>query len=252
MDKHHKLILKALRGLDAGIRSVEYAVHRTAIPASRAQAKPAPAENASLDLGSLYIDKRDNLNPRYTFDTFVIGPFNELAVAAAKAVLEHPGAIYNPLFVYGQTGHGKTHLIQAIGNQFKKSNGSKKVLYCTSERFAMDYINSVRAGRANNFKDQYRQYDLLIMDDIQFIANTEKTQEELFHLFNALRDNNKQIVFSSDKHPALLPGFEERLRGRFAAGMIAEIPEPDVESRTAIIRAKIESHGFSVPDDIVQ
>lgn len=251
MDKHHKLILKALRGLDAGIRSVEYVVHRTAIPAARAQARPTPQENASLDLGSLYIDKRDNLNPRYTFETFVIGPFNELAVAAAKAVLEHPGATYNPLFVYGQTGHGKTHLIQAVGNQFKKTNASKKVLYCTSERFAMDYINSVRAGRANNFKDQYRQYDLLIMDDIQFIANTEKTQEELFHLFNALRDNNKQIVFSSDKHPALLPGFEERLRGRFAAGMIAEIPEPDVESRTAIIRAKIESHGFSVPEDIV-
>src|SRR6185503_4393227 len=132
-----------------------------------------------------------------------------------------------------------------------KSNPNKKVLYCTSERFAVDYINAVRAGRANNFKDQYRQYDVLIMDDVQFIANTEKTQEELFHLFNALHDSNKQIVFSSDKHPALLPGFEERIKGRFSAGMIAEIPEPDVESRTAIIRAKIEQHGFSIPDDIV-
>jgi chromosomal replication initiator protein len=252
LDKHHKLILKALRGLDSSIRTVEYAVHRSPPSASRTQSKPAP-ENASLDLQSLYIDKRDNLNPRYTFDTFVVGPFNELAVAAAKAILERPGGlVYNPLFIYGQTGHGKTHLIQAIGNQFKKQNASKKVLYCTSERFAMDYINSVRAGRANSFKDQYRQYDLLIMDDIQFIANTEKTQEELFHLFNALRDNNKQIVFSSDKHPALLPGFEERLKGRFSAGMIAEIPEPDVESRSQIIRAKIEQHGFSVGDDIIQ
>ncbi|MBI5470499.1 chromosomal replication initiator protein DnaA [Candidatus Kaiserbacteria bacterium] len=252
MEKHHKLILKAVRGLDAGVRSVEYAVHRTPASPARATARPTPSENASLDLQSLYIDKRDNLNPRYTFETFIIGPFNELAHAAAKAVLEHPGATYNPLFVYGQTGHGKTHLIQAIGNQFKKANSSKKALYVTSERFAMDYINSVRAGRANNFKDQYRQYDLLIMDDVQFIANTEKTQEELFHLFNALRDNNKQIVFSSDKHPTLLPGFEERMRGRFSAGMIAEIPEPDVESRVAIIRAKIESHGFSVPEEIIQ
>jgi chromosomal replication initiator protein len=251
MDKHHKLILKALRGLDSSIRTVEYTVHRTPPSVTRTQPRPVP-ENTSMDLQSLYIDKRDNLNPRYTFDTFIVGPFNELAVAASKAALEQPGLVYNPLFIYGQTGHGKTHLIQAIGNAFKKANASKKVLYCTSERFAVDYINAVRAGRANGFKDQYRQYDLLIMDDIQFIANTEKTQEELFHLFNALRDNNKQIVFSSDKHPALLPGFEERLRGRFSAGMIAEIPEPDVESRTAIIRAKVEQHGFSVAEDIIQ
>ncbi len=251
-DKHHKLILKALRSLDNSIRTVEYVVHRTAPQGERKQAKQEPQQNASFDLQSLYIDKRDNLNPRYTFDTFVVGPFNQLAHAAAKAVLERPGLSYNPLFIYGSTGHGKTHLIQAIGNYFKKSHGNKKVLYVTSERFAIDYINAVRAGHANNFKDQYRQYDVLIMDDIQFIANTEKTQEELFHLFNALRDNNKQIVFSSDKHPSLLPGFEERLKGRFAGGMIAEIPEPDVESRTAIISAKIEQHGFSIPEDIIQ
>lgn len=251
MEKHHKLILKALRSLDPSIRNVEYTVHRTAPSQERRQAREKVQENASLDLQALYIDKRDNLNPRYTFETFVVGPFNELAHAAAKAVIERPGLTYNPLFIYGSTGHGKTHLIQAIGNYFKKTHANKKVLYVTSERFAMDYINAVRAGHANNFKDQYRQYDVLIMDDVQFIANTEKTQEELFHLFNALRDNNKQIVFSSDKHPSLLPGFEDRLKGRFSAGMIAEIPEPDVESRTAIIRAKIEQHGFSIPDDII-
>lgn len=251
MEKHHKLILKALRGLDNTIRTVEYVVHRTPPSVERKPARAQPVENASFDLQSLYIDKRDNLNPRYTFETFVVGPFNQLAHAAAKAVLDKPGLAYNPLFIYGQTGHGKTHLIQAVGNYFKKSHANKKVLYVTSERFAVDYINSVRAGRANNFKDQYRQYDVLIMDDVQFIANTEKTQEELFHLFNALHDNNKQIVFSSDKHPTLLPGFEDRLKGRFGAGMIAEIPEPDVESRIAIIKAKIEQHGFSLPDDII-
>lgn len=253
MEKHHKLILKALRGIDSNIRTVEYTVHRSVAPlADRKPPKPPAPENASLDLQSFYIDKRDNLNPRYTFETFVVGPFNQLAHAAAKAVIERPGLSYNPLFVYGSTGHGKTHLIQAIGNHFKKTHANKKVLYVTSERFAVDYINSVRAGRANSFKDQYRSYDVLIMDDVQFIANTEKTQEELFHLFNALHDNNKQIVFSSDKHPTLLPGFEDRLRGRFSAGMIAEIPEPDVESRIAIIKAKLEQHGFSIPDDIVQ
>lgn len=252
-EKHGKLILKALRGLDPDIRAVDYAVHRVtpATPDRKQLRQPAP-ENAALELPTVYIDKRDNLNPRYTFETFVVGPFNQLAHAAAKAIIERPGLTYNPLFIYGSTGRGKTHLIQAVGNHFKKSHANKKVLYVTSERFAVDYINAVRAGRANGFKDQYRQYDVLIMDDVQFIANTEKTQEELFHLFNALHDNNKQIVFSSDKHPALLPGFEDRLKGRFSAGMIAEIPEPDVESRTAIISAKIEEHGFSIPEDIVQ
>ena len=250
IEKHHKLILGILRNLDNSIRAVEYSIHRTPTNVERKNDRVA-TQNTTLDLQSLYIDKRDNLNPRYTFDTFVVGPFNQLAHAAAKAVLERPGLAYNPLFIYGSTSHGKTHLIQAIGNYFKKAHGNKKVFYVTSERFTTDYINAVRAGRANSFKDQYRQYDVMIMDDIQFIAEREKTQEELFHLFNALHDNNKQIVFSSDKHPNLMPGFEDRLKGRFSAGMIAEIPEPDVESRIAIIRAKIEQLGFNVPDDIV-
>lgn len=249
IDKHHKLILKALRSLDPSIRTVEYVVHRT--PSSQEKKSERVQENASLDLQALYIDKRDNLNPRYTFETFVVGPFNQLAHAAARAVVERPGLTYNPLFIYGATGRGKTHLIQAIGNQFKKAQANKKVFYVTSERFAVDYINAVGAGRANSFKDQYRSHDVLIMDDVQFIAKTEKTQEELFHLFNALYDNNRQIIFSSDKHPAMLPGFEERLQGRFSAGMIAEIPEPDMESRIAIIKAKLEQHGFSIPEEIV-
>jgi len=252
LEKHNKLILKALRSLDASIRTIEYVVHRTVPQEPRKNVRVQSQENVALDLDALYIDKRDNLNPRYTFDTFVVGPFNQLAHAAAKAVVERPGLTYNPLFIYGSTGRGKTHLIQAIGNHFKKTHANKKVLYVTSERFAIDYINAVRAGRANSFKDQYRANDVLIMDDVQFIANTEKTQEELFHLFNALHDNNKQIVFSSDKHPAMLPGFEERIKGRFSAGMVAEIPEPDVESRVAIIKAKLDNHGFSIPDDIIQ
>jgi chromosomal replication initiator protein len=250
MEKHHKVILSALRNLDNSVRAVEYSVHRVQ-PHLDAKKQQQPAGNTSLDLQKLYIDKRDNLNPRYTFDTFVVGSFNQLAYAASKAVLEHPGALYNPLFIYGSTGYGKTHLTQSIGNQFKKTHSNKKVIYITSEKFAIDYINSVRSGTANNFKNQYRQYDVLIMDDIQFIASTEKTQEELFHLFNALRDNNKQIIFSSDKHPMLMPGFEERLKGRFVGGMIAEITEPDIESRRSIICAKLEAHGFSIPKDVV-
>lgn len=251
MQKHHKLILKVLRDLDDTVRTVDYVVHRAAAEPKKLPERPAPAQNASLDLQSLYIDKRDNLNPRYTFETFVVGPFNQLAHAAAKAVAERPGLTYNPFFIYGATGHGKTHLIQAVGNHFKKSHSNKKVFYVSSERFAVDFINSVQAGRANAFKDQYRQYDVLIMDDIQFMAEKERTQEELFHLFNAMHDNNKQIIFSSDKHPALLPGFQDRLKGRFSAGLIAEIPEPDVESRIAIIRAKMEQIGFSMADEVV-
>ncbi len=250
MDKHHKLILKALRGLDPSIRAAEYIIHRTATPPIKQNRQPS-TENTALDLNGLYIDKRDNLNPRYTFDTFVVGPFNELAHAATQVVLQRPGGAYNPLFIYGLTGRGKTHLIQAVGNYFKKNHGNKKVFYVSAERFAVDYMNAVRIGRANNFKDQYRQYDVLIMDDVQFMAKTERTQDELFHLFNAMHDNNKQIVFSSDQHPAMLPGFEDRLRGRFSAGMIAEIPEPDIESRNAIIKAKLESHGFSLPSDVM-
>ncbi|OGG72893.1 hypothetical protein A3A38_01645 [Candidatus Kaiserbacteria bacterium RIFCSPLOWO2_01_FULL_53_17] len=253
MDKHHKLILGTLRALDNTIRSVDYVVHRSvAIGGERRPEKhQSVQENAALDLGTLYIDKRDNLNPRYTFDTFIVGPFNQLAHAAAKAVVERPGLAYNPFFVYGSTGHGKTHLIQAIGNHFKKTHSNKKVFYVSSERFAVDFINAVQKGRANEFKDQYRQYDVLIMDDVQFMAEKERTQEELFHLFNAMHDNNKQIIFSSDKHPMLLPGFEERVRGRLSGGIIMEIPEPDVESRAAIIRAKVEQLGFSLADEIV-
>lgn len=254
VDKHHKLILGALRNLDNSIRTVEYSINRSLTPiAERKQSREQlPQENASLDLNMLYIDKRDNLNPRYTFENFIVGPFNQLAHAAAKTVLEHPGLTYNPLFIFGATGRGKTHLIQAIGNHFKRVHSNKKVFYVSAERFAIDYINAVRAGNANNFKDHYRQYDVLIMDDVQFMAKTERTQDELFHLFNAMHDNNKQIVFSSDQHPNMMIGFEDRLKGRFSAGMIAEIPEPDVESRTAIIRAKLDRHGFSIEEEIIK
>ncbi len=252
-DKHHKLILKTLRDIDPSIRGVEYVVHKNI----RTQQRPyssqkMPQYNTTLEMQDLYVDKRDNLNPRYTFENFVVGPFNQLAHAAAQFVLARPGLSYNPLFIYGHTGRGKTHLIQAIGNAFKRSHSNKKVFYVTADRFTEDLVSAIRAGRGTNFKDQYRQYDVLIMDDIQFIANKEKTQEELFHIFNSFHDNNKQIIFSSDTHPALMPGFQDRLRGRFSAGMIAEVPEPELESRIAILRAKAEQYHFSVTDEVIQ
>lgn len=252
-EKHHKLILKTLRDLDESVRSIEYVVQKNvrAVP-NKPTALEAPAEiNRTLGLNEYYIDKRDNLNPRYTFDTFVVGPFNQMAHAAAQAVISRPGLSYNPLFFYGNTGHGKTHLIQAIGNYFKKTHSNKKVFYVTSERFTMDFLNALKEGRANNFKDQYRQYDVLIMDDIQFIADKDKTQEELFHLFNAFHDNNKQIIFSSDKHPNFVPGFEDRLKSRFNGGFIIEIPSPDLESRIAIITSKAQQYGCTMDQETV-
>jgi chromosomal replication initiator protein len=246
-DKFQSMILKTLRDLTPYVRSIEYAVIQRS--ERKQEATRTQTVNAALPLEEYYINKSDNLNPKYLFETFVIGPFNALAHAAAKTVSEKPGIAYNPLFIYGKTGHGKTHLIQAVGNQLKRSG--KKVFYVTSERFTVDYFNSLQSGTANTFKDKYRQYDVLIMDDVQFLANKEKTQEELFHLFNALHDNNKQIVFSSDIHPALLSGLEERLQSRFAQGMIVDIPAPDMESRAAILRAKTAQHGLHLIDEVI-
>jgi len=245
-DKFQSMILKVLRDQATFIRGIEYAVvSRT----EKRQESRQQSINASLPLEEYYINKSDNLNPRYSFDTFVIGPFNALAHAAAKTVSERPGITYNPLFIYGKTGHGKTHLIQAVGNHLKRSGA--KVFYVTAERFTVDYFNSLQSGTANSFKDKYRQYDVLIMDDVQFLNSKEKTQEELFHLFNTMHDNNKQIVFSSDIHPSLLSGMEERLRSRFAAGMIVDIPAPDLESRAAILRAKAAQNNITLSDEVV-
>ena len=253
LTKYHKSILRSLRVLSEQVRGVEYVITKEgAAKAGSVQDKPfIPSFNAELPLQDFYIDKENNLNPRYTFETFVVGPFNELAHAAAQAILKKPVA-YNPLFIYGNTGHGKTHLIQAVGNHVRQAGQGKKIYYVTSEKFSQDYINSVQANKVNLFKERYRKYDLLIMDDIQFFSSKEKSQEELFHLFNYLYDNNKQIVFSSDKHPNFIQNLEERLKSRFSAGMIVDIPSPDQESRAAILRAKIKTMGFPLGEECIE
>ncbi|QQR64727.1 chromosomal replication initiator protein DnaA [Candidatus Kaiserbacteria bacterium] len=247
-DKFQTLILKTLRDLTPHARSIEYAVVQRTDRKQESSRKQTV--NAALPLEEYYINKSDNLNPKYVFDNFVVGPFNELAHAAARTVVNKPGIAYNPLFIYGKTGHGKTHLIQAVGNQLKRVG--KKVFYVTSERFTVDYMNALQNGTANGFKDKYRQYDVLVMDDVQFLMNKEKTQEELFHLFNSMHDNNKQIVFSSDVHPAIMSNMEDRLRSRFAQGMIVDIPEPDFESRGAILRSKAAQNSLTLSDDVVE
>jgi len=249
--KFHTLLLKVLRDVSYEFRNIEYTIVKDE---RRKPLREVKNERSALELplDDFYINKNDNLNPRYTLDTFVVGSFNELAYAASQAALTRPGITYNPLFVYGETGRGKTHLIQAIGNQYKKQYPGRKVFYLTSEKFVVDYTDAVQAGTANRFKDKYRHYDLLIMDDIQFLSRKEKSEEELFHLFNALHDMNKQIIFSSDRAPAAIPDIAERLKGRLASGMTVDIGEPDIESRMAIIRKKTALHNVMPSDEVVE
>ncbi|MHB1117974.1 MAG: chromosomal replication initiator protein DnaA [Minisyncoccota bacterium] len=255
-NKFHKMILKSLRNLSDQTRSIEYVVHK--VEDRGAEKKVAEKSktpiSAELPLADLYVNREDGLNPRYTFDNFIIGAFNELAYAASQAILKKIGTnVYNPLFIYGNTGLGKTHLIQAVVNEIKKNHPGKKVFYITSEKFSVDYINSVGQGSKTMsvFKEKYRKYDLFIMDDIQFLSNKEKTQEELFHIFNELYHNNKQIIFSSDRHPNYIPALEDRLKSRFSSGMIVDIQEPEYESRLAILRAKAQINKFFPPDEVI-
>lgn len=254
-NKYHSSILRVLRNASQDIRNVEYMitkgehVDRDTPVIKKDILTPFSAE---LPLHDAYIGKEDGLNPRYVFDSFVIGPFNELAYAASQAVLKKPGIMYNPLFIYGGTGYGKTHLIQALGNGLKKQNPGKKIHYVSSERFSMDYVSSLQNNRVAEVKERYRRYDIMIMDDIQFLVGKEKTQEELFHLYNALYENNKQIIFSSDKHPNYINGLEDRLKSRFGSGMIVEITTPEYESRLAILREKLKQQQAILPDEIVQ
>lgn len=252
--KYHAAILKSLRNLSENIRSLDYIVSKDSKKVASVDKPTTPAgPTKELPLNDFYINKDDNLNPKYTFGSFIVGPFNELAYAAAQAIIKKPGSIYNPLFIYGNTGHGKTHLIQAIGNYIKNTGTSRQILYVTSEKFANDYVNSIQPYKntANAFKEKYRKYDILIMDDIQFLSNKEKIQEELFHLFNTMYENNKQIIFSSDRHPNYIPNLEDRLKSRFSAGMIVDIPPPDYESRTAIIKMKLQMNNFSLGADVI-
>lgn len=252
--KFHKTILKALRNVDQNVRGLEYVITRGEDLMKTKPETAAPKQPFSPQLGmaDLYINREDNLNPKYTFDTFIVGPFNEVAYAAAQGVLKELGTKYNPLFIYGSTGLGKTHLIQSIGNYVKKHHPGKRVYYLTTENFTVDYINSVQNNKVHLFKEKYRKYDVLILDDIQFLSNKEKTQEELFHLFNNLYENNHQIVFSSDKSPKYIPDIEDRLRSRFEGGMIADISKPDYESRLAILKEKLRTAEFSPTGEVVE
>ena len=193
-----------------------------------------------------------NLNPRYTFSNFIVGSANRLAHAASLSVAERPGHAYNPLFLYGGVGLGKTHLMHAIGNAVVAKFPRKRVVYATSEKFTNEFITSIQQGKIDDFRARYRRIDLLLIDDIQFIADKERTQEEFFHTFNAIHEDGKQIVLSSDRPPKAILTLEERLRSRFEWGLIADLTAPDLETRIAILRAKAEEQGVPIASDVIE
>jgi chromosomal replication initiator protein len=199
--------------------------------------QPAMAEDGTLD-------------PRYRFDTFVVGSSNQLAYAAARAVAERPGRAYNPLFLYGGVGLGKTHLLYAIGQEIRRRNPSARIKYLPTEQFVNELINSIRFDRTVAFRERYRTIDVLLVDDVQFLANKERTQEEFFHTFNTLYTSQKQIILSSDSSPRNIPTLQERLRSRFEWGLIADIGSPDLETKVAILRRKAEAESLDLPDDV--
>lgn len=242
MGKNIKLIIETM---DNGSSGSEAAEEMPAVPAKREQ-QQLFNENTSVQQPD-----ESNLNPKYVFETFVIGNSNRFAHAAAQAVANDPAHAYNPLFLYGGVGLGKTHLMHAIGNRIKQNNPSMKVLYTSSEKFTNEIINSIQNKTTEAFRQKYRNIDCLIIDDIQFLKGKEQTQVEFFHTFNALKDADKQIIISSDRPPREIETLEDRLRSRFDQGLTADIQTPDLETRMAILRTKAASDNIVLPTEVI-
>ena len=266
MTRYLPLVTEALQDANEGHRSVEIDVETTetlltdAESASSdddsstsvtAETAPTPSSDSTRSEPSLLLDEA-GLNPRYTFETFVKGASNQFALAAALRVAETPARSYNPLFIYGSAGLGKTHLLHAIGHYVHSNYQHHEVRYVSTETFMNEYVDAIRQNTTNSLRRRYRDIDVLLIDDIQFIAGKEGLQEEFFHTFNSLHGANKQVVISSDRMPDAIPTLEERLRGRFKWGLITDIQPPDLETRLAILRNKSERDRVLVPDDTLE
>ncbi len=256
--KFNDLVVQTLQKNGVEPKLVEYKIHATSTPQKEeidqvdvALFNETPASSKIIG-SSLRHTYRQGLNERYTFDNFVVGSGNELAYAACQAVAAQPGTKYNPLFIYGGVGIGKTHLIQAVGSAILAQNNKARVVYVSTEQFVQEFVDALRFKKNTDFADFYRGADVLIVDDVQFLAGKEKIQEEFFHTFNALHQANKQIIISSDKPPRDIPTLEERLRSRFVWGMTIDMQNPDFETRCAILQNKAQSHGVDLPQDITE
>ncbi len=260
--KFNELILDILKKNGIEPDKVEYKIHAVSSKLHKRSVEEPneqvmqvqtakPTSTAPKASSSVRHSYRQNLNERYTFENFIVGSGNELAYAACQAIAAEPGKRYNPLFLYGGVGIGKTHLIQAVGNAILSKDPNAHVVYISSEQFVQEFLDAIRYKKNTDFAGYYRSADVLIVDDMQFIAGKEKTQEEFFHTFNALHQANKQIIISSDKPPKDIPTLEERLRSRFNWGMSIDMQIPDFETRSAIIQTKAASHDVTLPADVV-
>ncbi|MEK7674041.1 MAG: chromosomal replication initiator protein DnaA [Patescibacteria group bacterium] len=247
--KFNSFILSSTKSIFNEVKSIEYIIEdNTQSPKTRS------TKNFSLfkKISIFEVNPQTNINPKYRFDNFVVGGNNELAFAAAQGISQDIGAKYNPLFIHGSVGLGKTHLIQAIGNEvLKKHNNAKKIKYTTSEQFTNGLINALKNQSIDDFKSKFRDIDVLIIDDVQFFSGKVKSQEELFHTFNVLYDEGKQIIFSSDRPPVVIPDIEDRLKSRFSGGLVVDIIIPDFETRVAILRSKSQERGVLIDNKIL-
>ncbi len=245
IEHYSSIIEKSLRTEGGSAITVEFEIN------ADSSLKTVPAKLQALEKNFAPASKPSHLNPRFSFENFVVGPSNRFAFAAAQAVADNPGKAYNPLFIYGPVGLGKTHLMHAITQQAQKNHPGLKVHYTSSEQFTNELINSIRHRSAESFRQKYRTIDVLVIDDIHFIAGKESTQEEFFHTFNALHDSRKQIIICSDRPPQEIANLEARLVSRFAWGLITDIQPPDYETRAAILRKKLELESVHVPDEVI-
>lgn len=250
-NKFNKQIFQFLRNLDQEIKEVRYIIGlpKTSLATDRKELVRLATDHQIEEKQDFDIDKNTNLNKKYTFESFIVGSNNELANAAAVAVCKNPGKTYNPLFIYGGVGLGKTHLLQAIGNKVMLDNFKLKLVYLPSERLVVDIVESIKNKTIEELKNSYSKLDMLIVDDIQFIAGKEKTQDIFFSVFNELYGKNRQIIISSDRPPKAIPALEERLRSRFEGGMIADIGMPDFETRLAILKLKTKEKNFEIDEE---
>lgn len=261
---HHQIITSLERITEKPIKKLEYKIDNikaveqqnsvsTTTPEPEVRNNPEPVESyTSTSIRPTQTNGGFSINPKYTFDSYVVGKGTELAYAAAQAVVQRPGEAYNPLFIYGGVGLGKTHLIQAVGNEMLKKNPHLSIMYVSAEKFSTDFINSIREKSAKDFQNRYRHIDLLLIDDIQFIAGKEGTQESFFHTFNELHQANKQVIMTSDRPPKAIPALEDRLKSRFEWGMIADVSSPDFETRVAILVKKCAEKNFPLSEKLLQ